>query len=190
MRGTRVAHFFMANNNIFLIGPMGAGKTTIGRQLARELKRPFYDSDRVIEEHTGANIPLIFDLEGEAGFRKREQAAIDELTGMHNIVLATGGGAVLKEENRRKLKERGTTFYLYSDLDALLERTRKDKNRPLLHAEESPEVILKRLMAERDPLYRQTADHIIDTGNSSIRNVIKAIIDCLDKDNRNTKKNS
>lgn len=180
----------MANNNIFLIGPMGAGKTTIGRQLARELKRPFYDSDRVIEEHTGANIPLIFDLEGEEGFRKREQAVIDELTGRHNIVLATGGGAVLREENRRHLKERGTTFYLYSDLDALLERTRKDKNRPLLHADETPEVILKRLMAEREPLYRQTADHIIDTGNNSIRNVIKAIIDCLDEDNRNTKTNS
>ena len=141
---------------------MRAGKTTIGRQLARELKIPFYDSDRVIEEHTGANIPLIFDLEGEEGFRKREQAAIDELTGKHGIVLATGGGAVLNEENRRRLRERGTTFYLYSDLDALLERTRKDKNRPLLHADESPEIILKRLMDERDPLYRQTADHIID----------------------------
>ena len=169
---------------------MGAGKTTIGRQLARELKIPFYDSDRVIEEHTGANIPLIFDLEGEEGFRKREQAAIDELTRMHNIVLATGGGAVLREENRKHLKERGTTFYLYSDLNSLLERTRKDKNRPLLHADESPEVILKRLMDERDPLYRQTADHIIDTGNSSIRGVIKAIIGCLDKNTQYTKKHS
>jgi shikimate kinase len=112
--------------NIFLIGPMGAGKTTIGRQLARELKMPFYDSDRVIEEHTGANIPLIFDLEGEEGFRKREQAALDELTSMNNIVLATGGGAVLREQNRRHLIERGTTFYLYTDLQSLLERTRKD----------------------------------------------------------------
>jgi shikimate kinase len=165
--------------NIFLIGPMGAGKTTIGKQLARELKMPFYDSDRVIEEHTGANIPLIFDLEGEEGFRKREQATIDELTRMQNIVLATGGGAVLRAENRRHLAERGTTFYLYSDLDSLLERTRKDKNRPLLHGEESPEIILKRLLDERDSLYRQTADHVIDTGNSSIRGVIKAIIDCL-----------
>ena len=177
-------------NNIFLIGPMGAGKTTIGRQLARELKIEFYDSDRVIEEHTGANIPLIFDLEGEEGFRKREQAAIDELTRKDSIVLATGGGAVLREENRRHLKERGTTFYLYSDLDSLLERTRKDKNRPLLHADESPEVILKRLMDERDPLYRETADHIINTGNSSIRGVIKAIIGCLDKNTRHSKKNS
>jgi shikimate kinase len=170
--------------NIFLIGPMGAGKTTIGRQLARELNMPFYDSDRVIEEHTGANIPLIFDLEGEEGFRKREQAAIDELTRMKNIVLATGGGAVLREDNRRHLSERGTTFYLYTDLDSLLERTRKDKNRPLLHAEESPEVILKRLMEERDPLYRKTADHIINTGKNSIRGVIKAIIACLERNSK------
>ena len=169
---------------------MGAGKTTIGKQLARELKMPFYDSDRVIEEHTGANIPLIFDLEGEDGFRKREQAAIDELTSMQNIVLATGGGAVLREENRRHLAERGTTFYLYTDLVSLLERTRKDKNRPLLHGEESPEVILKRLMDQRDALYRQTADHIIDTGNSSIRGVIKAIIDCLKTNNKDTSKQS
>jgi shikimate kinase len=172
------------STNIFLIGPMGAGKTTIGRQLARELKMPFYDSDRVIEEHTGANIPLIFDLEGEEGFRKREQAAIDELTLMDNIVLATGGGAVLREENRRHLTERGTTFYLYTDLKSLCERTRKDKNRPLLRGEESPEVILKRLMEERDPLYRKTADHIIDTGKTSIRGVIKAIIGCLEKNSK------
>jgi shikimate kinase len=172
--------------NIFLIGPMGAGKTTIGKQLARELKMPFYDSDRVIEEHTGANIPLIFDLEGEEGFRKRERAVIDELTSMQDIVLATGGGAVLREENRRHLAERGTTFYLYTDLNSLLERTRKDKNRPLLHGEESPEIILKRLMNERDSLYRQTADHIIDTGNSSIREVIKAIIGCLETNTKDT----
>ncbi len=167
--------------NIFLIGPMGAGKTTIGRQLARELKMPFYDSDRVIEQHTGASIPLIFDVEGEDGFRKREQAAIDELTSKQNIVLATGGGAVLREQNRKYLAERGTTFYLFTDLESLLERTHKDKNRPLLHAEESPETILGKLMQQRDPLYRQTADHIIDTGNSSIRGVIKAIIGCLEK---------
>lgn len=178
------------NNSIFLIGPMGAGKTTIGRQLARELKMDFYDSDRVIEERTGANIPLIFDLEGEEGFRRREQVVIDELTAVENIVLATGGGAVLRDQNRRHLSERGTVFYLYTDLDSLLERTRKDKNRPLLHGEESPEIILKRLMDERDPLYRQTADHIIDTGNSSIRGVIKAIIGCLEKNSTNTDRNS
>ncbi len=178
------------SNNIFLIGPMGAGKTTIGRQLARELDRPFYDSDRFIEEHTGANIPLIFDLEGEEGFRKREQSAIDELSRMHNIVLATGGGAVLREENRKFLSERGIAFYLYTDLSVLLERTRKDKNRPLLHGDEDPEVILKRLMDQRDPLYRQTADYIVDTGKSSIRGVIKAIIDYLDNDSIARKNNA
>ncbi len=174
------------SRNIFLIGPMGAGKTTIGRQLARELGMSFYDSDRVIEEHTGANIPLIFDLEGEEGFRKRERAIIDELTAMDSIVLATGGGAVLSEINREHLKQRGTVIYLYSDLDALLHRTRKDKNRPLLHGEESPEVILKRLLDERDPLYRQTADYVIDTGNNSIRGVIKAIMACLKNNTANT----
>ena len=174
------------NNNIFLIGPMGAGKTTIGRQLARELKMPFYDSDREIEQHTGADIPLIFDLEGEDGFRKREHSVIDELTRKENIVLATGGGAVLSEQNRLYLAERGTTFYLYSDLDSLLQRTRKDKNRPLLHGDESPEIILKRLLDERVPLYRQTADHIIDTGKSSIRGVIKAIIGCLEINRKDT----
>jgi len=172
--------------NIFLIGPMGAGKTTIGRQLARELNMKFYDSDRVIEENTGADIPLIFDLEGEEGFRKREQAVIDELTAMDNIVLATGGGAVLREQNRKCLIERGTTFYLFTDLASLLERTRKDKNRPLLHGNEAPEVVLKRLMEQRDPLYRQTADHIIDTGNNSIRGVIKAIIGFLDRSSKLT----
>ena len=176
--------------NIFLIGPMGAGKTTIGRQLARELGMAFHDSDRVIEEHTGADIPLIFDIEGEAGFRRREQAAIDELTSMRNIVLATGGGAVLSEQNRRHLKERGTAFYLYTDLESLAERTRKDKNRPLLHGEDPPEVVLRRLMNERDPLYRQTADHVIDTGNTSIRAVIKAIIGCLETNSRHKKKQS
>ena len=178
------------NTNIFLIGPMGAGKTTIGRQLARELKKKFYDSDRVIEQHTGADIPLIFDLEGEEGFRKREEAVIDELTAMNDIVLATGGGAVLREHNRRHLSERGTCIYLYSDLSSLLERTRKDKNRPLLHGEEGPEVVLKRLMQERDPLYRETADHIIDTCNNSIRGVIKAIIGCLDRNTGNTGKHA
>ena len=177
------------HDNIFLIGPMGAGKTTIGRQLARELKMPFYDSDRIIEERTGANIPLIFDLEGEAGFRKREQAVIDELTDMDHIVLATGGGAVLREDNRKYLAERGTAFYLYTDLEALLERTRKDKNRPLLHGDEPPEAVLKRLMQERDPLYRATADHIIDTGSSSIRSVIKAIIGCLENSVKNANHN-
>lgn len=170
------------NTNIFLIGPMGAGKTTIGRQLARRLKMDFSDSDRIIEERTGADIPLIFEKEGEKGFRKREETIIDELTQRKNIILATGGGAVLKKTNRDNLVNRGTVFYLHSNLKSLLERTHKDKNRPLLHGEESPETILTRLIKQRDPLYRETADHIIDTSSNSIRGVIQAIISCLNPD--------
>lgn len=159
---------------------MGAGKTTVGRQLARRLNMDFYDSDRVIEERTGADIPLIFEKEGEAGFRKREKAIIDELTSKKNIVLATGGGAVLSKTNRQHLKSRGTVFYLNSDLASLIERTHKDKNRPLLHGEEPAEVVLTRLIEQRDPLYRETADHIVDTSNDSLRHVIQAIISHLD----------
>jgi shikimate kinase len=155
---------------------MGAGKTTIGKQLARQLRMEFIDSDRVIEERTGADIPLIFEKEGEDGFRNREQAVIDELSMMQNVVIATGGGAVLNEENRRHLSTRGDVVYLSSDLKTLVQRTQKDKNRPLLHGDESPQSILQRLLEQRDPLYRSTASIVIDTSNSSIRNVIKAII--------------
>jgi len=165
--------------NIFLIGLMGTGKTTVGRQLSRKLKMDFFDSDRVIEERTGADIPLIFEKEGEAGFRKREVAIIDELTKKKNIILATGGGAILDEENRKHLVNRGTVFYLKSNLKTLVERTSKDKNRPLLHADEPAETILKRLLEQRGPLYEETADQIIDTANNSIHNVIQAIIKSL-----------
>ena len=163
-------------SNIFLIGLMGTGKTTVGRQLARKLKMEFYDSDRVIEERTGADIPLIFEKEGEAGFRKREAAVIDELTKKRNIILATGGGAVLDPNNREHLSSRGTVFYLKSSLKTLVERTSKDKNRPLLHAEEPAEAILKRLLEQRGPLYEETADYVIETANNSIHSVIQAII--------------
>lgn len=163
-------------NNIFLIGLMGTGKTTIGRQLSRKLKMDFYDSDRVIEERTGADIPLIFEKEGEAGFRRREAAVIDELTQKKNIILATGGGAILDAENRRHLVSRGRVFYLRSNLKTLINRTSKDKNRPLLHADEPADTILRRLLEQRSPLYEETADHIIDTANNSIHSVIQAII--------------
>jgi len=155
---------------------MGTGKTTVGRQLSRKLKMSFYDSDRVIERRTGADIPLIFEKEGEAGFRKREEAIIDELTQKNNIILATGGGAVLSAENRAHLKHRGTVFYLKSNLKTLVERTSKDKNRPLLHAEEPAEVILQRLLEQRGPLYEETADYIIETANNSIQRIIQTII--------------
>ena len=155
---------------------MGAGKTTIGRQLARKLNMEFLDSDRVIEERTGADIPLIFEKEGEAGFRKRELAIIDELTQQSNLVLATGGGAVLDAQNREHLAQRGTVIYLHSSLNSLVERTSKDRNRPLLHGEEHPRDVLSRILKQREPLYRETADLTINTSNNSIRNVIQAII--------------
>ena len=166
-------------NNIFLIGLMGTGKTTVGRQLSRKLNMAFYDSDRVVEQQTGADIPLIFEKEGESGFRKREAAVIDELTQKKNIILATGGGAVLDTENRNHLINRGTVFYLKSNLKTLLDRTSKDKNRPLLHADEPAEIILQRLLDQRGQLYEETADYVIETANNSIHDVIQAIIKSL-----------
>ncbi len=161
--------------NIFLVGPMGAGKTTIGRQLAEALGMDFVDSDQAIEERTGATIPWIFDVEGEAGFRKREKAMIDELTRRQNVVLATGGGAVLDPENRRHLQSRGTVIYLHADIDQLLERTRKDRNRPLLQTDD-PRARLEALMAERDPLYREVADIILETGQRGVRHAVQALL--------------
>jgi len=157
---------------------MGAGKTTMGRQLAKRLHLDFYDSDKVIEDHTGASIPLIFELEGEAGFRQREAAVIDELTRKNNIVLATGGGAVLREENRKHLHERGTVIYLHSNVEHLIERTRHDKNRPLLQTAD-PAAKLRELMIQREPLYRETAHIVVNTGDVSIRTTIQAILDRL-----------
>ena len=162
--------------NIFLIGPMGAGKTTMGRQIAKRLHMDFEDSDHAIEAHTGVDIPLIFEKEGEAGFRKREIAIIDEFTRKTRLVLATGGGAVLAEENRKHLKNRGTVIYLHSDIKHLLERIRHDKNRPLLQTED-PAAKLREIMQIREPLYRETADIIINTGQQSIRAVINVMLD-------------
>ena len=161
--------------NIFFVGPMGAGKTTIGRQLAKQLKRDFYDSDREIEQRTGVSIPLIFELEQEEGFRKREQAMIDELTQLENIVLATGGGAVLAPENRNHLSTRGYVIYLYAPISQLLRRTSNDKNRPLLQTD-NPRQKLEQLMAVRDPLYREVADTVIKTDNLPVKQVVKQII--------------
>ena len=166
------------NKNIFLIGLMGAGKTTIGRQIANELSLEFFDSDHEIEKRTGVTITHIFDIEGESGFRKRETAVLNDLTDKKGIVLATGGGAILKTENRQFLRSRGTTIYLYANIDTLFERTSKDRNRPLLQTE-NPKEKLEELFNIRDPLYRETADIIIDTGKDSVRLALKEILEEL-----------
>ncbi|MCS4534207.1 shikimate kinase [Neisseria montereyensis] len=152
--------------NLFLIGLMGAGKTTLGKYLAHSLNRPFYDSDHEICKRTGVSIPTIFEVEGEQGFREREAAVIDELTSLPNIVLATGGGAVLRDENYRKLKERGTVIYLHVYPEILLERTRFDNNRPLLQVED-PLAKLKELYDARDGIYRSAADIIIEANRTN-----------------------
>lgn len=161
-------------DRIFLVGPMGAGKTTIGQQLARDLHKRFKDSDREIEERTGADIPLIFELEGEDGFRRREQDVIDELSTGENIVLATGGGSVLRAENRARLSSRGFVIYLYAPLEHLLERTSRNRNRPLLQVAD-PRARLQAILEERDPLYREVADLVVKTDHRSVRSVVRAI---------------
>lgn len=163
------------SQNIFLVGPMGAGKSTIGRQLASALHLEFKDCDHELVRHTGASIPLIFEIEGEEGFRKRESAMLDQLTSEPELVMATGGGAVLAEQNRQYLMSRGVVVYLYASVEQLFQRTSKDKNRPLLQTED-PRAKLQELMDQRDPLYREVADMIIHTEDRSVRSVVKEII--------------
>lgn len=153
---------------------MGAGKSTIGRVLADLLRKPFFDSDREIEESTGADIPWIFDVEGEAGFRERESRMIDQLSQKQGIVLATGGGAVLAQVNRQWLSERGFVVYLRASINQQLERTGKDKNRPLLQTDD-PESRIRELMAQREPLYREVADVMVDTNRRNPRSVAQEI---------------
>lgn len=168
-----------ANANVFFVGLMGAGKTTVGRAVARRLERPFFDSDHEIEARTGARIPVIFDMEGEEGFREREAQTIDELTAREGIVLATGGGAVLRAENRAALKERGVVVYLRANPHDLWLRTRRDKNRPLLQTED-PKARLEALYAVRDPLYREIADFIVETGRPSVNGLVNMVLMQLD----------
>lgn len=164
--------------NIFLIGPMGAGKSTIGRTLAKELKLEFFDTDEVIEERAGANIAWIFDIEGEDGFRKREQKVIDELTQKSNIVLATGGGAVMTPENRNALAGRGTVIYLKTSLAQQYERTKRDTKRPLLQTEDL-ETRLVDLETEREHLYAGLADVSFETDKLTVKAVANNIIKYL-----------
>lgn len=163
-----------AQNNIFLVGMPGAGKTTVGRHLARRLQRVFVDADHEIEARTGVRIPLIFDIEGEQGFRDRESKVIAELAGQSNLVVATGGGAVLRPENRAALKQGGTVIYLHAVPRLLFERTRLDPNRPLLQVAD-PLQKLDELFAQRDPLYREVADLVVNSLGGSINHLVKQV---------------
>lgn len=172
----------MHKESIFLVGPMGAGKSTVGRFLAEKLHYQFIDSDHVIEDKTGATIPMIFDIEGEAGFRNREAAVIDELTQKPETVVATGGGAVLKMENRKHLRSRGFVVYLKSTVEALVQRTKHDRNRPLLQTD-NPEQVLTNLIEVREPMYMEVADLVIETEQVSVHKVVKKIIEKLEEEN-------
>ena len=162
------------SDNIFLVGPMGVGKTTVGSQLARMLRYEFIDSDQEIEKHTGASISLIFDIEGEDGFRVREARMIDELTGRKHIVLSTGGGSVLNEVSRQHLRSKGFTIYLKASNELLHERLQKSRNRPLMETDDKLAVI-KKLTEEREPLYRAVADATVLTAGRSAHDVAQEI---------------
>lgn len=162
------------SDNIFLIGLMGAGKTTIGRMLAKHRGLEFLDSDHEIEARCGVSIPTIFEIEGEAGFRRREVCMIDELSRRHGIVLGTGGGAVLNPQNRERLKARGVVVYLRCHPQELYQRTKHDRNRPLLQTED-PLARLQALFEQRHPLYMQTADIVLDTGRQSVHCLVRKL---------------
>lgn len=163
------------SKSIFLVGLMGVGKSTIGRHLGQILNMPFKDSDREVEERTGATISLIFELEGESGFRKREKAIIAEFTALPRIVLSTGGGVVLDSENRAHLSQRGFVIYLHASVEELLKRTAHGRNRPLLQTED-PQARLEKLIQERHSLYKEVANVTIRTGHRTIRQVVRAAL--------------
>ena len=166
--------------NLYLVGLMGAGKTTVGRLLARRLKLRFLDSDHEIERRCGVKVPVIFEIEGETGFRSRESQTIAELTTIEGIVLATGGGVVMSGENRRLLGASGTVVYLCARPEDLYERVRHDRNRPLL-ATPDPLARLHELYAERDPLYRAIADLVVDTGRQGVQSLARDLLDKLEE---------
>jgi shikimate kinase len=163
------------SDNIFLVGLMGAGKTTVGKMLAAEFAKTFQDTDREIEKRTGVKISLIFEIEGEAGFRAREAQVVDQLTQLSNVVLATGGGAVLDAGSRKHLAERGVVVYLRGQPRDLRHRTRYDKSRPLLQHTD-PLTRLQSLYEQRDPLYREIADIVVDTGRQSVRALVSQLL--------------
>lgn len=166
---------YARSGSIFLIGMMGVGKTTIGRLLAQAAGLEFVDCDRELEARAGASVATIFEVEGEEGFRRREAALLDELTQRHGIVLATGGGAVLREDNRRVLHERGLVVYLHSTVDEIVRRTRRDTARPLLQTE-NPRARIEQLVHEREPLYRQTAHLSFQSGIMNPKKLVKRIL--------------
>lgn len=166
--------------NIFLVGPMGAGKSTIGRQLAQQLHMEFFDSDQEIEQRTGADVGWVFDVEGEVGFRDREEKVINELTEQTGIVLATGGGSVKSRETRKRLSARGVVVYLETTIEKQLTRTQRDKKRPLLWINALPRDVLEALAKERDPLYKEIADVTIRTDDQSAKVAANQIINILE----------
>ena len=167
-------HAATVPGNIFLVGLMGAGKTSVGRLLAKRFNKTFYDCDHEIERRTGVSIPVIFDIEGEAGFRAREAAVLRELAAQQDLVLATGGGAILRAENRRVLAQYGTVVYLRAPPEDLWQRTRHDRNRPLLQGGDR-RARLQQLFIERDPLYREVAVLIVDTGKQGLRTLAQEL---------------
>ncbi len=169
--------------NIFLVGPMGAGKSTIGRQLAQLLNMDFVDTDAEIEERAGADISWIFDVEGEEGFRKREERLINELTQRQGIVLSTGGGAVLSKDNRNHLSARGIVVYLETTVEKQYQRTQRDKKRPLLQDVDDPRQVLEDLAKVRNPLYEEVADITLPTDEQSAKVMATQIIDLIDNYN-------
>ncbi len=170
------------NVNVFLVGPMGAGKSTIGKQLAKELKVEFFDSDHVIEERAGASVSWIYDVEGEDGFRDREINTIDELTQKSGIVLATGGGAIMAPENRNRLAARGTVVYLQTSIAQQMHRTSRDKRRPMAQEMGQDEAEWQQMMLVCGPLYEEISDMVISTDERTVRAVALDIIRRLDGD--------
>ena len=165
--------------NIFLIGPMGAGKSTIGKYLAQQLHMEFYDSDHEIERRTGADISWVFDVEGEEGFRDREEKVINDLSELQGIVLATGGGSIKSKESRNRLSARGIVVYLETPVEKQLARVQKDKRRPLLQTEEEPKDVLERLAAERNELYLEIADYVVRTDEQGAKLVAHHIAELI-----------